>query len=115
MMQLFLIGNLGADAQIRETNGSRFLSMNVAHTERYKDVETTYWVSVTLNRFSEKLLPYLKKGTKICAYGKMTTRIFRGNDGQNHVGINLMADNLELCSVIREEQQAAVPEDEQPF
>lgn len=107
MLQLFLIGNLGADAQEKENNGKRFLAMNVAHTEKYKDVESTYWVSVTLNHYSEKLIPYLKKGTKICAIGRMTTRVYRGNDGQQKVGINLMADTLELCTIVRDDDTPA--------
>lgn len=102
MLTVNLLGNLGADAAIKEKNGNRFLSMNVAHTERVKDasgnyISQTQWVSVTLNHYSEKLLPYLTRGRKVYVAGKLYSRIWFDKDNRPNIGLNCLADTLELC------------------
>lgn len=101
MLQAMIIGNLGANAAIKESNGRKFVSMNVAHTDRItsngQTVESTQWVSVSLNHYSEKLLPYLVKGAKVFVLGKLFTRIWRDKEGNSNVGINILADTIELC------------------
>lgn len=101
MLQAMIIGNLGANASIKESNGRQFVSMNVAHTDRItsngQTVESTQWVSVSLNNYSVKLLPYLVKGAKVFVQGKLFTRIWRDKEGNSNVGINILADNIELC------------------
>ena len=64
MLQVQVIGNLGADAEVKEFNGSKGVCFNVAHTERWTDEqgtkhENTTWVSCILNGDGGKLLPYL--------------------------------------------------------
>ena len=101
MLQAMIIGNLGANASIKESNGRKFVSMNVAHTDRItsngQTVESTQWVSVSLNHYSEKLIPYLVKGAKVFVQGKLFTRIWRDKEGNSNVGINILADTIELC------------------
>ena len=71
MLKLAVIGNLGADAEIKNFNGETFCSFRVAHTSKYTDrqtgqvIETTQWVSVTINRDTTNLVPFLAKGTKV--------------------------------------------------
>lgn len=103
MLKLEIIGNLGADAEIKDYNGERFCSFRVAHTTKYTDrnsgevTEQTQWVSVTISRDCSTLIPYLKKGTKVWVYGDASTRMYVGHDGQKHAGLNLRANSLELC------------------
>ena len=49
MLQIEVIGNIGNDAEIKEFSGKKYVSFNVAHSEKHKDangvnVETTTWV-----------------------------------------------------------------------
>lgn len=103
MLKLEIIGNLGADAEVRDMNGEKFCSFRVAHTTKYTDkqsgqvTEQTQWVSVTLNRDVTNLLPFLKRGTKVWCYGDASTRMYTGHDGQRHAGLNLRAQSVELC------------------
>ena len=62
MLKVEIIGNLGADAEIKESNGSKFVVMRVAHTSKYTDQngqphESTTWVDVTLNNAESKVIP----------------------------------------------------------
>lgn len=103
MLQAQIIGNLGADAHYVTGNFEKFVSMNVAHTRKYKKLdgtsyEETVWVNVVVNWDCSKLLPYLLKGTKIYAIGNVKLRTFTTKDGKQAAGMDIIADRLELCS-----------------
>ena len=40
MIKLEIIGNLGADAEIKQYNGNKFVSFRVAHTDKWVDQQT---------------------------------------------------------------------------
>lgn len=117
MLQISIIGNLGADAQVKSKNGNSFLCFNVAHTARVKSsngemIDQTQWVSVTMNHYSENFAKYLVRGTKVYVYGKLFSRIWRDNQGISNVGLNVLADIVELCgSKADAAQSAAAPAD----
>ena len=117
MLQVSVIGNLGADAQVKSKNGNSFLCFNVAHTVRVKNsngeiVDQTQWVSVTMNHYSENFAKYLVRGTKVYVYGKLFSRIWRDNQGISNVGLNVLADIVELCgSKADVAQSTAAPAD----
>lgn len=102
MLQTTIIGNLGADAEVKELNGRKFVSFNVAHSEKWTDennvqCERTLWVSCTLNGDGGNLLPYLKKGTSIYAIGRTSTRVYSSKKERGFVaGLNLSITHIEL-------------------
>lgn len=101
MLKAEIIGNLGADAKVMEGNQAQFVSLSVAHQRKYirqgQPIEETIWVSVAINWNCEKLLPYLKTGTKVFVRGAVRLRTFTGHDGMTHAGMDILADDLELC------------------
>ena len=82
MIKVEIIGNLGADAQLQEKNGNRFVAFRVANTDKWVDkstgqvIESTQWISCTLNGDGGALLPYLKRGTKVFVRGNAQFVIF---------------------------------------
>lgn len=63
MFKIEAIGNLAADVEIKEAQGSKFATFRVAHSYKYKnqdgnDVEGTDWLDCTLNNVESKVLPY---------------------------------------------------------
>ena len=36
MFKVEMIGNLGADCEVKDSNGSKFVTFRLAHTEKYK-------------------------------------------------------------------------------
>lgn len=89
--QMTMIGNLGADPEIKSTrSGDRVANLRVALTERWKDrngerKERTEWVSVVI--WSEGLVNvvenYLRKGSKVYIQGKLQTRKWQDKDGND--------------------------------
>jgi single-strand DNA-binding protein len=85
-----LIGNLGADPEIRSfQNGGKIANLRIATSESWKDKATgerkerTEWHIVAI--FTEGLVGvcerYLKKGSKVYIEGKLQTRKWQDKDG----------------------------------
>lgn len=102
MLKLQIIGNLGSDAEVVKEQGSQFVKLSIAHTERRKsddghEREVTTWVSATINGDGGNLLPYLKKGTRVYAYGDIALRVFHSEKERRMMaGVNLFIRNIEL-------------------
>lgn len=89
--KVMLIGNLGADPEIRSfQNGGRVANLRLATTERYKDrdgnmQEKTEWHTVAI--FSDGLVGvverFLKKGSKIFVEGQLQTRKWQDQNGND--------------------------------
>lgn len=98
MLNLQIIGNLGADAERRETNGRAFISFRVAHSEKRNDVEKTTWVSCVLNGDGGNLAQYLVKGTKVFVSGRAQLKTYSSpKTHQIEAGLDLNVDRIELC------------------
>ena len=87
---VMLIGNLGADPEIRSfQNGGRVANLRIATSENWKDKssgerrERTEWHTVAI--FSDGLVNvverYLKKGSKVFVEGKLQTRKWQDQNG----------------------------------
>ena len=81
MFKAFIIGNLGADAELHSENGSQFVTFKVAHNERFKDRagnqnETSVWVSCVLNGAADGLIKYLVKGTTVSVFGDLRLKTY---------------------------------------
>lgn len=90
--KVMLIGNLGADPEIRSfQNGGKVANLRIATTETWKDRNTgerqerTEWHSVAI--FSEGLVGvverYLKKGSKVYVEGQLQTRKWQDQQGND--------------------------------
>lgn len=110
MLKSEIIGNLGADAKVVRGNSSDFVSLSVAHSRNFKKadgtaVSETYWVNITINWPCQNLLPYLKKGTKIFCRGNVKLRGFIDKNGEIRAGMDINADELELCGSAQQAEQ----------
>lgn len=99
MLKCEFVGHIGSDAEIKEFNGKRFISFNVATSERYKDVQgqtvtRTTWVSC-LKPGEGAVVNYLKKGTQVFCRGDLTAKPYTGRNGIE-AGLNCRVTELEL-------------------
>ena len=90
--KVILIGNLGADPEVRHTQDGRpIVNLRLATSESWRDKATgerkerTEWHRVVI--FSEPLCrvaeQYLKKGSKIYVEGQLQTRKWQDQSGQD--------------------------------
>ena len=101
--KVMLIGNLGADPEIRSfQNGGKVASLRIATSETWKDRNTgerqekTEWHTVSI--FSEGLIGvverYLKKGAKVFIEGSLQTRKWQDKDGQDRYSTEVVLRGL---------------------
>jgi single-strand DNA-binding protein len=100
-----LIGNLGADPEIRYTpNGTPFASFTVATTERWKDKdgnqqEATEWHRiVSWRRLAEICAEYLHKGSRVYLEGKLQTRKWQDQNGNNRYTTEIVAREMKMLT-----------------
>lgn len=117
MLNLQIIGFLGADAQIVENNGKRFVSFNVSHNEAWNDAqglrhESTTWVSCALDGDGGALLPYLCKGRQVYVSGRCSVRVYSSPKLKSMVaGLNCSVQRIELVGRVEEFPRELYTED----
>jgi single-strand DNA-binding protein len=96
--KVILIGNLGADPELKYTPSQRPLcNLRIATTEVYKDKsgqrqEKTEWHRVTVwGDQAENCNKYLSKGRSVYVEGRLQTRSY-DKDGQKHYATDNVAD-----------------------
>ena len=103
MFKIEVIGNLGADAETRVSNGATYVAFRVAHTVKSVDMQSgevirvAVWVSCSKAGECTNLMPYLHKGARVFVRGNAQLKVYTGHDGKPHAGINLFVHELELC------------------
>src|SRR3954454_17572408 len=98
--KVILIGNLGADPELKYTPSQRPLcNLRIATTEVYKDKagqrqEKTEWHRVTVwGDQAENCSKYLSKGRSVYIEGKLQTRTY-DKEGQKHYATDVVADRV---------------------
>lgn len=100
-----LIGNLGADPEIRYTqSGTPVASFNVATTERWKDQEgqmqeqTEWHRIVAWRRLAEICGEYLSKGSRVYIEGKLQTRKWQDQNGNDRYTTEIVAREMKMLT-----------------
>lgn len=103
MQNLIVIGNLGADAEVRVVNDRKFVSFKVADTQRFTDNkgvthDSTVWISCAWNSDGGNLLPYLKRGTKVMVIGRPSYKVYSSaKERMMMAGVDLHVVTIELA------------------
>jgi len=101
--KVMLIGNLGADPEIRSfQNGGRVANLRIATSETWKDRNTgerqerTEWHTVAI--FSEGLVGvverFLRKGSKVYIEGQLQTRKWQDQSGNDRYSTEVVIRGL---------------------
>jgi single-strand DNA-binding protein len=96
-----IIGNLGADPEVRSTNsGTRVATLSVATSRRWtsrtgEQQEKTEWHRVVCwDRLAEICERYLKKGDRLYVEGRIEYRQWEGQDGQTRYTTEIRANEM---------------------
>ena len=102
--KVILIGNLGADPEVRYApSGSAVANPRLATSDSWLDKasgqrqERTEWHRVVLfGRLAEIAGEYLRKGSKVYIEGRLQTRKWQGQDGQDRYTTEIVANDLQM-------------------
>ncbi|WP_301555095.1 single-stranded DNA-binding protein [Alcaligenes sp. 1735tsa3] len=102
--KVILVGNLGRDPEVRySAEGSPICNISIATTSQWKDRtsgerrEETEWHRVVLyNRLAEIAGEYLRKGRPVYVEGRLRTRKWTGQDGQDKFTTEIIAEQMQM-------------------
>ena len=102
--KVMLIGNLGADPEVRYMpSGSAITTIRLATSMRWKDKQTgekkesTEWHRVVFfERLSEVAGEYLKKGAKVYIEGRIRTQKWQDQGGHDRYTTEIVATEMKM-------------------
>ena len=101
--KVILVGNLGNDPEVRYMpNGNAVANLSLATSESWKDQqgqvqERTEWHRLTMyGRLAEIAGEYLKKGSQIYVEGKLQTRKWQDQQGQDKYTTEIIVDQMQM-------------------
>ena len=102
--KVILVGNLGADPETRYLpSGDAVANIRLATTDRYKDKssgemkELTEWHRVSFfGRLAVIVNEYLKKGSSVYIEGRIRTRKWTDQAGQERYSTEIVADQMQM-------------------
>jgi single-strand DNA-binding protein len=101
--RVILVGNLGADAELRYTGGGAAVAnFRLATTEVFKDKdgqrqEQTEWHRVSLwGKQAETIAQWLVKGKQVYVEGRLQTRKWQDKDGNDRYTTEVRGDRVVL-------------------
>ena len=101
--KVMLIGNLGADPELRFTaNGAAVANFRIACSRTYTDregqrQEVTEWVTIVAwQRLAELCGQYLSKGRPVFVEGRLQTRQWQDREGNNRYTTEVVANDIQF-------------------
>ncbi len=114
--KVILIGNLGADPEIRSTtSGTRVATISLATSRSWTGAggdqqEKTEWHRIVAwDRLAEIVERYLKKGDRIYIEGRIEYRQWEGQDGQTRYTTEIRAREMIMLGGRDSKERSAVP------
>ncbi len=103
--KVMLIGNLGADPEIRFTqNGTPVANLRLATTRRWKaqdgqmQEETEWHRVVFFRRIAEVCKDYLSKGARIYIEGRLQTRKWQDQNGNDRYTTDIIGNEMKMLT-----------------
>ena len=118
--KVIIIGSLGDEPESRSfPNGGMVCNVSVATSESWKDKQTgeqkesTEWHRIVFrNRLAEIAQQYLRKGSKVYIEGKLKTRKWTNDQGQDQYTTEVIANQMQMLGG-KAEGQSGTPQPNQ--
>ncbi|HEY1293098.1 MAG TPA: single-stranded DNA-binding protein [Chloroflexota bacterium] len=107
MLRVTLLGNLGADPEVRYTQkGGQFVQFRVAvNMVRFgadgERQENTEWFRVRVSGRQSEYAQRLGKGGRALVIGRLDISHYQSKDGETRVGYDVFADDIQIVSAPR--------------
>lgn len=114
MKEIEIIGYIGSDAEQVTNVQNPYTRFNVAVSERHGDKEETTWFTVFLSGNSDRLVPYLLKGSKVFVRGRLSASIYTNQQGESRLSLSVNASPYNLHIVEFRKNETAQPDTTPP-
>lgn len=112
MLRVSLLGNMGADPEVRYTaKGTQIVSIRVAVNQVRtgpdgERQESTEWFRIRVAGRQSEFVQRLSKGTRVLAIGRLDIGHYQSRDGESRTSFDVWADDVQAMS----RQMASEPE-----
>ena len=113
--KVILIGNLGADPEIKEMpDGTKMAKFSIATSEKYTNksgekITNTDWHNIVLWRgIAEIAEKYLNKGDSVCIEGKLKTRSWEDENGNKRYATDVQGDSMTMLGSRRDNESSSM-------
>ena len=107
MNSINLTGNICNDLEVKSTqSGKSVLSFNLAVKRPFTKDTTDFIPVVVWDQGADYLGKYGRKGSRVAVCGKLTTRKYQDNGGNNRTAYEVVADTVELMDSKNDAQGA---------
>lgn len=115
--RVFLLGNVGKEPEIRDSQVGKFATLTLATTDRgftkqdgTQVPERTEWHNLVIfGRQAETVEKYVGKGMRLYVEGKLRTRKYTARDNTEKYVTEIVVDTFEMLSSKKEATNPAVP------
>ncbi len=114
--KVMVIGNLGADPEMRYTaDGAAVTNFRIAASRNYtgadgeRKEETEWFRIVAFRKLAELCNQYLQKGRRVYVEGRLQTRQWEGQDGQKRYTTEVIAQDIQFL----DSKPGGAPRDEE--
>lgn len=112
--KVILVATLGKDPETKTfPNGGSITNFSVATSEAWTDKNTgekkeqTEWHNIVMqNKLGEIAQQYLKKGSKVYLEGKLRTRKWQDQNGQDRYSTEIVCNNMQMLDSAPQGQQS---------
>ena len=102
--KVILVGHLGQDPEVKYMpSGGAVANVSVATSDQWKDKQTgetrdrTEWHRVVFfNRLAEIVGEYLRKGSQVYVEGRLQTRKWQDQNGQDRYTTEIVASDMQM-------------------
>lgn len=102
--KVIIVGNLGNDPEVKTfENGGKVATISVATSERWNDRQTgeqreqTEWHRIVFySRVAEIVEQYLRKGSSVYVEGRLQTRKWQDQNGQDRYSTEIIGANMQM-------------------
>lgn len=128
LAKVMLIGNVGRDPEIRQTNnGDSYARFSLATNKVVKGEKQTQWWDVTIfdSKKAEIVQAYVTRGSRIYIEGELGTREYQSKDGVTKTAVEVIVGRFDGKMVLLSErgeggsqpqpQAQDLPDDSIPF
>ena len=113
--KVILVGNVGADPEVKSVGESKVANFSFATSETYKDntgekKTLTEWHRIVIWRgLAEIVDRYVKKGDKLYLEGMIHTRSWEDKDGNKKFTTEIVVDTLKMLGGGQKKEENSVP------
>lgn len=120
--RVILVGNLGQDPEQRHfPSGDSVVNVTLATSETWKDKQTgeqkeeTEWHRLMFRgKLAEIVAQYLQKGSKIYVEGRLRTRKWQNQQGQDQYTTEILVNNMQMLDSRQDNKPSQQEAQQQP-